>query len=197
MYDGQAEDENLIARAQRGDRSALNALVRRHEARAYQYAFRLTRRPEMAADVVAEAFVRVLHALPNFKGQSSFATWLYRIVTNCYLDMRKKEEVRRASSLESTLATEDGDLSLQFADPGEGPHEEAERAARIDRVQEALEVLSPYQRAMLVMYHAENMSYEEIAAALDLPMGTVKSRLNRARMALREILVQDEELFRI
>jgi RNA polymerase sigma-70 factor (ECF subfamily) len=190
------DDHLLIRRAQEGDRTALNQLIRKHEQRAYQYAFRLTRNPEEAADVVAEAFVRVYNALPNFKGQSAFTTWLYRILTNCFLDIRKKEKNRATSSLEAALQTDEGDLERQIEDPGMTPHDEAEKTERETRVERAVSELPEYQRAMIVMYHAEMLSYEEIAAALDLPIGTVKSRLNRARLSLRELLVKDEELFR-
>ncbi|RYG69430.1 sigma-70 family RNA polymerase sigma factor, partial [bacterium] len=90
------EDRLLIERARKGDASALHRLVRKHQDRAYGYAFRLTRNPEEAGDIVAEAFVRVHNAVRNFKGNSAFTTWLYRIITNCYLDHRKKERTRQA-----------------------------------------------------------------------------------------------------
>jgi RNA polymerase sigma-70 factor (ECF subfamily) len=197
MSEATLADDVLIGRAQRGDRSAFDTLISRHHVRAYQYAFRLTHSQEEACDVVAEAFVRVFNALPNFKGKSSFSTWLYRILTNCYLDARKKEKSRPVTSLESAMQTQDGELERQFESPDRDPLEEAERTERERTVQLAVEKLPEYQQAMIVMYHAEMMSYEEIAAALDLPIGTVKSRLNRARMSLREMLNQDEELFRI
>ena len=111
---GQAtEDAMLIERAQAGDRSALNQLVRKYEQRAYQFAFRLTRNPEEASDMVAEAFVRVYNALPNFKGNSQFTTWLYRILTNCFLDHRKKESKRQTVALEQTIGTDDGEVERQ------------------------------------------------------------------------------------
>jgi len=94
MSESYLDDQMLITRAQAGDKSAFNALIRKHETRAYQYAFRLTRNPEEASDIVADGFVRVYNALHNFKGQSAFTTWLYRILTNCYLDVRKKEKNR-------------------------------------------------------------------------------------------------------
>jgi RNA polymerase sigma-70 factor, ECF subfamily len=196
MTERDNEDQMLISRAQAGDQSALNALVRKHEVRAYQYAFRLTRNSEEAADVVAEAFVRVFNALPNFKGNSTFGTWIYRILTNCFLDMKKKDK-GRTTSLESTVPTPDGDMERQIEDPAGTPQDELERTDRERRVQRAVRSLPEYQRAMIVMYHAENMSYEDISAALDLPIGTVKSRLNRARLSLRELLARDEELFRL
>lgn len=191
------EDQVLIERAQKGDRGALDSLIRKHERRAYQYAFRLTSNAEEAGDVVADAFVRVYSALQNFKGQSAFTTWLYRILTNCYLDLRKKEKSRQTASLDTTLVTAEGEVERQIEDDGLTPHELFERGERERAVQDAVAELPEYQRAMIVMYHAESMSYEEIAEALDLPIGTVKSRLNRARLSLRQLLVPDEELFHL
>jgi RNA polymerase sigma-70 factor (ECF subfamily) len=194
--DGQ-EDRLLIDRVKEGDRQALDDIIRKHEKRAYQYAFRLTRNQDEASDVVAEAFVRVSNALPNFKGQSAFTTWLYRIVTNCFLDIRKREQSRKHVSLEQSMQLEGGEVERQVEDEGQGPDELAERNAREQAVQSALTDMPEYQRAMLVMYHVERLSYEDIAEALDLPLGTVKSRLNRARVALRERLGDQLELFQL
>ncbi|RYG26029.1 sigma-70 family RNA polymerase sigma factor [bacterium] len=197
MSDEARDDDLLIARAQRGDRSGFDTLVRKHQDRAYTYAYRLTRNSEVAADVVAEAFLRIHNALPNFKGQSSFKTWLYRILTNCYLDLRKRERARPHGSLDALTDAAEGEMGQQIADPGLTPEQEAQRSARGDAAQVALAAMPEYQRAMIIMYHAEDMSYEEMAAALDLPVGTVKSRLNRARIGLRDLLLKHEELFRI
>jgi len=192
-----AEDGMLIERARKGDRSAFDDLVYKYETRAYQYAYRLTTNAEEAGDIVADAFVRVYGALPNFKQQSSFTTWLYRIITNCFLDLRKREKNRPTTSLESTLSTDEGELERQVEDPNAVSDEFVERNERERLMQEAVAVLPEYQRAMITMYHAEGLSYEEISEALDLPIGTVKSRLNRARISLREQLVKNEELFDI
>jgi RNA polymerase sigma-70 factor (ECF subfamily) len=196
MSDEAHDDELLIARAQRGDRGGFDALVRKHQDRAYTYAYRLTRNTETAADVVAEAFLRIHNALGNFKGQSSFKTWLYRILTNCYLDLRKRERARPHGSLDSMMDTAEGEMGQQIPDAGPTPEEQAQQRARGDAMQAALASMAEYQRAMIVMYHSEDMSYEEMAAALDLPVGTVKSRLNRARLNLRDLLLKHEELFR-
>lgn len=196
MSDDANDDQLLIARAQRGERAGFDALVRKHQERAYVYAFRLTRDSDVAADVVADAFLRIHNALPNFKGQSSFKTWLYRILTNCYLDLRKRERARPHGSLDAMMDVGEGESGAQFADDRPNPEEEAQSRARGDAMQAALAAMPEYQRAMIVMYHAEDMSYEEMAAALDLPVGTVKSRLNRARLNLRDGLLRHEELFR-
>jgi len=168
------DDLVLIERTKEGDRTAFNDLIYRYERRAYQYAYRLTSSSEEASDIVSDAFLRVFNAIHNFKGQSAFTTWLYRIITNCYLDSRKKERNRPTIT-----------------------DEEVEKFERERLVQRALLRIPDYQRAMLVMYHVENLSYEEIAEALDLPIGTVKSRLNRARLSLRDQLAKDKELFQL
>lgn len=190
-----ADDAVLIAQAQKGDRTAFDTLVGRYEARAYQYAFRLTRNPETASDIVSDAFLRVYTALHNFRGQSAFGTWLYRIITNCYLDFRKKDKSGRTSSLDSNVRGDEGEIERQIEDPSDGPEVLAERSAREGAVQEALSQMPEQQQAMLVMFHVEMKSYEEIAQVLDVPLGTVKSRLNRARLALRDLLGQQKELF--
>jgi RNA polymerase sigma-70 factor (ECF subfamily) len=184
----QADDGMLIERSRGGDRAAFDQLVSKHQQRAYQYAYRLTRDPEEAADVVAESFIRMYKALDNFKGDSAFTTWMYRIATNCFLDIRKKKRSKPAISLEATVQTSDGEVAYQFEDTSASPHDEAERTETMSAVQDAIELLPEYQRAIIIMYHAEMQSYEEIAATLNLPIGTVKSRLNRARLSLRNLL---------
>lgn len=185
-------DLALIERAQRGDRHAVDQLVAKYQARAYQYAYRLTGNQDEAADLVAEAFVRVYTALPKFRKDSRFTTWLFRIVTNCFLDLKKKERRRPTAQLEDAWV--DVDANTTLADR-ESPVEASERAEREALMSKAIERLPEVQRAMIVMFHVENLSYEDIAATLDLPIGTVKSRLNRARLALKEILEPYAELF--
>jgi len=192
-----ADDAALIAASQRGDRSAFDELIRRHQHRAYQYAFRLTSNPDEAADLVSDAFLRVHHALGNFRGQSAFTTWLYRIVTNCYLDLRKRERTRQHLSLDAPVGRDGEDVGREVVDVSEGPGAHAERDERERLMRQAVAKLPAYQQAMLTLFHVENLSYEEIAQSLDLPIGTVKSRLNRARLSLRELLVPDAELFEV
>lgn len=189
------DDQVLLERCRNGDRDAFDALVARHEQRAYRFAYHLTRDADDAADIVAESFVRVHRALANFRGGSSFATWLYRILTNCYLDLRKRERSRPAASLDTLMEGRMSESSSLTEAPSSGPEEHALRAAREDAIQAAIRKLPEYQRAMLVMFHVEMLSYEQIAETLDLPVGTVKSRLNRARLSLRELLEKNVELF--
>jgi RNA polymerase sigma-70 factor, ECF subfamily len=184
----QVDDRILIDRSKAGDRSAFDQLIAKHRQRAYQYAFRLTRDPEEAADIVSDAFIRMYRALDNFKGDSAFTTWMYRISTNCFLDIRKKRRNKQAVSLEATVQTSDGEVAYQFEDTAPSPYERAEGAEALRAVRQAIAQLPTYQRAIILMYHGEMKSYEEIAETLNLPIGTVKSRLNRARLSLRAIL---------
>jgi RNA polymerase sigma-70 factor (ECF subfamily) len=137
----------------------------------------------------------VYRAAHTFKGQSAFTTWLYRILTNCFLDLRKKASSRPTVSFEASLQTEDGNVGIQFEDLTCSPYEEAERQEKNRLINEAMEVLPEYQRAILLLYHVEMLSYEEIADALELPIGTVKSRLNRARVGLGHALSTEKSLF--
>ncbi|HLO97104.1 MAG TPA: sigma-70 family RNA polymerase sigma factor [Fimbriimonas sp.] len=190
-------DNILIEKAQQGDKAALNELIRKYQDRAYQYAFRLTRNQDEACDVVADSFVRINNAIKNFKGNSAFSTWLYRIVTNCYLDARKKDKSRFNVSIDATVTHGEDEITREIEDVGNTPAEHAERNQREVMLHKALAKLPEFQKAMIIMFHAEQQSYEDIAEALDLPLGTVKSRLNRARISLREILSENEELFKV
>lgn len=196
MSESLQEDRLLVERAQRGDRAALHELIRKHQERAYQYAFRLARDTDEAADVVADAFVRVASAIKRFKGDSAFTTWLYRIVTNCYLDHRKRERNRRTLSLDSSPNADEDEGTREVEDPSARPDLDAEGVQRRAVIGRALLRLPEFQRAMIILYHMEERSYEEIAESLELPLGTVKSRLNRARVSLRELLADQDDLFR-
>ncbi|MBC8063238.1 MAG: sigma-70 family RNA polymerase sigma factor [Chlorobia bacterium] len=187
-------DVYLIERCQRGDSTAFDTLMERHEARAYQYALKLTKHAEEAKDVVSEAFIRVFRAINQFRSNSAFTTWLYRILRNCFLDMRKRKSLRFVASLDGVHETDDGEVQMQVVDKRFSPHEVAERSDHSNRVRRAISMLTDIQRKMIILYHADQLSYEEIAGELDLPVGTVKSRLNRARIALKDVLVRDKEL---
>jgi len=194
MERAMTHDIVLIERCQRGDHWAFDVLVERHEARAYQYALKLTKHAEEAKDVVSEAFIRVFRAINQFRSNSAFTTWLYRILRNCFLDMRKRKGLRIVASLDAARETEDGEVQLQVIDPSSTPEELAEQHEHSNRVLAAIAQLTSIQRKMIVLYHGEQLTYEEIANELKLPVGTVKSRLNRARIALKDVLSREPDL---
>lgn len=188
------EDARLVQRARGGDMDAMDALVRRHYRSVFNLAFRLCNNHDDAHDIVSETFIRVYNALPNFRGESHFTTWLYRIVRNVFLDERKKQRLRSHSSLEELVELEDSSVARQIEDPRPGPAAAIERGERHTLVQEAVLELPELQRLMIGLYHFQHRSYEEIAEIMELPIGTVKSRLNRARLALKNKLSGAREL---
>lgn len=190
-----SEDRQLIERCRSGDREAFDELVRRYEKQAYHLAYRLSGNYDDASDVVVEAFVRVFQGLHTFRGEANFGTWLHRVVVNTFLDMRKRSKGRQNVSLEEQIELNGDTLTREIEDTRPGPQELVEQEEREEVLQRAIAQLSPERRILIVLYHFENLSYEEIAQMLHLPVGTVKSRLNRARLALREILEPSRELF--
>ncbi len=194
-HDAAIEERLLIDRCKRGDKDAFDALMRRYERKIYNFSYRLCGNYDEASDITADTFVRLYNSLGSFRGDSSFITWLFRIVTNIFLDQRKRVKARPQVSLEEMIELEDMSVTRQVEDTGPSPEDRAVGAERTDILQTAINSLPEYQRLMIVMYHTESRSYEEIAEMLDLPIGTVKSRLNRARLSLRDRLKRVEEHF--
>ena len=190
-----AEEKALIERCKRGDLAAFNDLVRKYEKQVYNFAYRLTGNYDDANDVAQDAFLRVFNAIGTFRGDASFSTWLFRITTNVFLDDRKRAKAHPHSSLDEYLELEESRVARQIEDPSPTPEAVLEEAERTQLLQSAIGSLPEYQRAMVTLYHGQQKSYEEIAEIMDLPLGTVKSRLNRARLSLKEKLSGIRELF--
>ncbi len=190
-----ASERALIQRCKDGDPGAFDELVSRYEKRVFNFAYRITGNYHDAWDVAQEAFLRVFHSIHTFRGDAVFTTWIYRIITNVYLDERKKSKSHRQTSLDEYIDLEENSVSRQIEDDGPAPDEIVENRERDRVVQEAINSLPEYQRMIVTLYHMQHRSYEEIAEILQLPIGTVKSRLNRARQALQEKLESEPELF--
>lgn len=182
-----SEDWPAISRFQNGDRSAFDDLMRRHLQRADKFACQLTKDRDEAADVVAAAFYRAFRSLGRFRGDSSFTSWLYRIEMHCFLDIRKKSRSRATLSL-TDISDRHGMDALQVADQGETAHEHLAKRERIAAIEKAIACLPPNQMQAFMMFQAEAMSYEDIAMTLAIPIGTLKSRLNRARLQIRKTI---------
>lgn len=189
------EEKAIIERCKRGDLAAFNELVKKYEKQVYNFAYRLTGNYDDASDVAQDAFLRVYSAIGSFRGDASFSTWLFRITTNVFLDERKRARAHPRASLDDYLDLEESSVTRQIEDPSPTPDAVTEEKERGQILQGAIQSLPEYQRVMVVLYHTQQKSYEEIAEILDLPIGTVKSRLNRARLALKEKLAPLRELF--
>jgi RNA polymerase sigma-70 factor (ECF subfamily) len=187
-------DAELATASGQGDPAAFGELVLRHQDRAFNLAFRLTGNPEDAADAVQEAFLKAYRGIPSFRRQSSFYTWLFRILVN-EVRSRRRSGAARLSSF--SLDAAEG-RSAERRDPAAGPaglradgpdpSEQASLAERRQIVEEALQSLEFDQRAIIALRDIEGRDYAEIAEVLGCPQGTVKSRLHRARMALKDAL---------
>jgi RNA polymerase sigma-70 factor (ECF subfamily) len=166
-------DEELIRRFLRGDRPAFTELVERHQRRVYNLAFRMLGRAEDAADATQDVFLTCYLKLQGFRGGAAFTTWLHRVAVNtCYDALRKRSKERPA-----------GDE----VEPPPAPDPAEASVAGLD-VQRALLVVPEEFRAVLILHDVQGMPYEEIAEALGAPLGTVKSRLHRGRVALARAL---------
>ena len=189
------EEKLIIDRCKRGEQAAFDVLIRAYEKRVYNLAYRLSGSYDDANDISVDAFIRIYQAIKLFRGEANFSTWLFRIVTNIYLDRRKRARNKQHLSLEEYIELEENSVARQIESPLPTPDRVAEARERTDPLQAIINTLPDYQRAMIVLYHTEGKSYEEIAAIMALPLGTVKSRLNRARLVLREKLQPVKELF--
>jgi RNA polymerase sigma-70 factor (ECF subfamily) len=181
-------DAELAAASGRGDRAAFGELVLRHQDRAFNLAFRLTGSHEDAADAVQEAFLKAYRGVRSFRRESSFYTWLFRIVMNEVRSRRRKGSSRRVEFSLDAAKDMDPPNAAGAESAAPDPSEEASRAERRRIVEEALAGLEFDQRAIIALRDIEGRDYAEIAEVLGCPAGTVKSRLHRARMALRDAL---------
>lgn len=170
-------DALLVGRFQSGDEQAFVSLMARHERRVYNLAYRMLGRQEDARDATQDAFLSCYRHLAGFRGESAFATWLHRVAVNaCYDILRRRPPP--SPSLDDRLE------SAATADP-------ADQAAAAADVQRALLAVPPEFRAALVLHEMQDLPVEEVATALQIPVGTVKSRLHRGRVALARALGGD------
>jgi RNA polymerase sigma-70 factor (ECF subfamily) len=184
-----ADDRSLIADSLDGDSAAFGELVRRYQDRLYNTVYRLVDNAEDALDVVQDAFLNAYQSLDSFKGDALFFTWLYRIAVNTAISHKRKRRVL------VRIADRNGDPLIEPHDPSNlaRPDHAMEQAEEEQKVHRALARLSLEHRAVLVMKELEGQKYEEMADALGVPIGTIRSRLHRARLELRELLEQDDD----
>lgn len=184
-----ANETELIAAARAGNQDAFAQLVEANQGRIYNLTLRMTGNPEDAADVTQEAFLSAWRALPNFQGESSFATWMYRLASNATIDFLRREKRRREHTPSVSIDAESEGQKLEISDIRYSPEASLERAELRAAIERGLSELSDAHRAVLILRELEGLSYQEIARTLDLEEGTVKSRIARARLELRKLLL--------
>jgi len=185
------DEQQRITAAKNGDLAAFNHLVLKYQGVAFNVAYRILGDPDRAADATQDAFIKAYKALGNFHG-GAFKPWMLRIVTNTCYDYLRASKRKPSSSLDDEL--DKSEYHPRFRDPGEGPADYIERKELNQMIQEAINQLSAHHRTIIVLVDIQGYSYEEAAGILDISVGTVKSRLSRARTKLRDILQAHQEL---
>lgn len=180
-----AEEAIFIRRAQNGDSAALEKLLLAYEKKVYNIAYRLMGSDADAADMAQESLIKIYRGVKSFKGQASFSSWVYRLTVNTCMDGLRKRK-RAPVSLDYTMES-----GVPFEDTAaETPETHALSIERSEDIQKAINMLSFEHKTVVVMRDITGLSYEEIADALQISVGTVKSRINRGRQRLKELLFE-------
>ena len=183
------EDIALVKRCQKGDALAFEQLVIKYRSKVFSMIFGMVQNEQDAWDLAQEGFIKAWRSIHRFKGQASFYTWLYRIVTNVAIDSLRRKGLKKTAEFDDQIAAnevEPGSKTLPTPDPL--PHHGLEREEIRQRIEQAISKLSPEHRAVIVMKEIEELQYNEIAEALGCSIGTVMSRLFYARKKLQTLL---------
>lgn len=186
------DEPRIIKEAQNGNLAAFNQLVMAYQGLAYNVAYRVVGNPDSAADACQDAFLKAYKAIKQYKG-GSFKSWLMRIVTNVCYDQIRYTKRRPTNSLEDMVEDAE-DHNNRLVSETEPPEDHALRGELNDVIQLGITQLPEDQRLVLVLNDVQGFSYQEIAEIIDQPLGTVKSRLSRARHRLRDFLLEQKEL---
>lgn len=187
-------EKSLLERAKAGEITAFEQLIESYQRKIFNIALRMLGNHDDANDLAQEVLIRIYKSIKSFKEQSSFSTWIYRITTNVCLDEIRKRKNKKTISLDEEIKLDDGDIKRQIESDEPSPEDMAEKHELKRIVNDAIAMLSDEHRVAIILRDMQGLSYEEIAEALKLPEGTVKSRINRARQSLKYILGSKREL---
>lgn len=188
------EDDRLVAKAVKGDQDAFRSLLNKYQKPLYYHVVKMVKDHEQVEDLIQEAFVKAFDNLKSYNTNYAFSTWLYRITTNHTIDYLRKKKLK-TMSIDEPVKTGDGYMSFQIEDEDAATDRKIIRKQRQNIIHEAIAGLPEKYRAVIEMRHLEELSYDEIAEALDLPLGTVKAHIFRAREMLYKALKDRREQF--
>lgn len=186
-----ATDQEVVQRARAGREDAYRELLRRYQRPVFSLIYRMVRDRELAEDLAQETFVKVLNALDTYRPEFKFSSWIFKIANNAAIDHLRRRQLDTLSLEGAPGATSPDRVeatALQLSDRGETPLQEMEARELGSAIERAIGKLRPEYQACVILRHIEDRPYEEIAEILDLPLGTVKTYLHRARAELKEIL---------
>lgn len=181
------DDEKLIADALKGDQKAYTRLVEQHKKAIFHIINKIVRNDEAANDLVQETFMKAFSSLATYRSEYRFSTWLYKIAANASIDYLRKRRIH-ALSLDRPMETKDGTVEIEVPDYSYHPERDLMRKQQRISIEEAIDSLPKKYREVIVYRHKDDKSYEEIADLLEIPVGTVKARIFRARELLKKKL---------
>jgi RNA polymerase sigma factor (sigma-70 family) len=181
------EDDRLVSRAMKGDQDAFRELMEKYQKPLYYHIIKMVKDHEQVEDLIQEAFFKAFDNLKSYNTNYAFSTWLYRITTNHTIDYLRKKKLQ-TMSIHDPVKTKDGEVTLQLEDDDSETDRTIIRKQRQQIIHDAIQNLPDKYRAVIEMRHLEELSYEEIATELDLPLGTVKAHIFRAREMLYKAL---------
>lgn len=186
-----ATDQEIVALAREGREAAYRELIRRYERPVFSLVLRMVRDHQLAEDLAQETFIKALNAIGSYRPEFKFSSWIFKIANNAAIDHLRRREVDTLSIDGAPNATTPDDIeatALQVGDRGETPLAELEARELGGAIERAIGRLRPEYRSCIMLRHVEGLAYEEIAQLLDLPLGTVKTYIHRARHELRDML---------
>lgn len=184
----------MIKKAIKGDRDAFEKLIIKYEKRVYNIAYQMFGNEHDAMDVAQEVFIKVYQSLHKFNNNSAFSTWLHRITVNTCIDAhRKRKKDQQVESMDETKENDNGVLTKQYVDKGLTPEEAVIKKENITLVREAIDALKEDHKVIIILRDIKGYAYDEIADILDVSIGTVKSRIARARSQLKNTILQKRE----
>lgn len=181
----------LIQKAQKGDTNAFGTLVASYEKFIFNVACKMFSNSEDAADIAQEALIKVYKNIDKFDFNSSFSTWLYRITVNACIDEMRRRKGKESFSIDAE--DEESGLTVQIEDTSLGAEEKVIQNETVSEVRAAIDKLSDEHKTVIILRDLQDMTYEQVAQTLDISIGTVKSRLARARKSLKDIILKDRE----
>ncbi len=184
----------LINKAKQGNITAFEKLITSYEKVVYNISYRMFNNEEDAKDISQEVFIKFYKNLDKFDGTSKVSTWLYRITVNTCIDEMRKRKGKETSSIDEVISMDEGDLKKQYQNDSKTPEEKLISKEDIDDLKKAIDSLSQNHKTLIVLRDIQGLSYSEIAEITDCSLGTVKSRLARARVQLKNIILKQKEL---
>ena len=181
------QDRELVGQALGGDQLAYQKLMEKYSGALTRHVQKMVRKQGEVDDLVQECFIKAFSALPSYSSEYAFSTWLFKIATNHTIDFLRKRKLK-TMSIDQPISTKDGEIEFELPDTSYRPDRHIVEDERRHMIQEAIELLPEKYHRVIVMRHQQEKSYEEIALELDLPLGTVKAHIFRARAILYKSL---------